>query len=273
LPQAKDITEEEKKSALAKILKKAKELNMDELLKKYEKSEEADVALATPEETKPAEVAGTETKPVEASAELVPETVKEKAQEVKEECPCIEEKPTKVVSEYTSICIDTYDETTGSYKSESRGHTRTVKTFKDGREEITDTDNNSLYDSYVEKYTVTKAELEEVKVAQDELVAAMPKEVSDKIKELIKDGKSMKEAMKQAWDEYKKSQEKASEEKDTELKNKTEELGKKDQEIADLKNPKPEDKKEKVLTVGNVEVKDRNKEVQKGIDDRAFGKR
>ena len=64
----------------------------------------------------------------------------------------------------------------------------------------------------------------------------------------------MKEAMKQAWDEYKKSQEKALEEKDNEIKNKNEELGKKDQEIADLKNPKVEAKKEKEMTVGAVET-------------------
>jgi hypothetical protein len=87
LPQAKDISEEEKKSALAKILKKAKELNMTELLKKYEKAEEAQ---ATPEpaqvadpapvvEQKPDEQAQVAEQPVETK----PEAVKEEIVEVK----------------------------------------------------------------------------------------------------------------------------------------------------------------------------------------------
>ena len=60
--------------------------------------------------------------------------------------------------------------------------------------------------------------------------------------------------MKQAWDEYKKSQEKALEEKDKEITTIKQELGTKNQEIADLKNPKVEVKKEKEMTVGAVET-------------------
>jgi Mg2+/Co2+ transporter CorB len=101
----------------------------------------------------------------------------------------------------------------------------------------------------------------------------MPKEVSDRVKELIKERKSAKEAMKQAWDEYKAKTEKALEEKDTEIKNKTEELGKKDQEIADLKNPKVEEKKEPEMTVGTVEIKDNYKSIQQEVNDKAFKKR
>lgn len=41
--------------------------------------------------------------------------------------------------------------------------------------------------------------------AEKEIAAGMPKSVADRVKELIKSGKTAKDAMKQAWDEYKKS--------------------------------------------------------------------
>ena len=226
-------------------------------LKKKEKSSEETQAEVKPEETK-----------IEEKSEIAETKSEEiKAEEIKEEVIVeVKEEATIITTTQETTKVD-------EIKPEGEVITTEVKI-----EEVVVNDEGKETQSIVEEvktvitYTYEQVQ-EEVKVAQEELVAAMPKEVSDKIKELMKDGKSMKEAMKQAWDEYKKSQEKASEEKDSEIKNKVEELGKKDQEIADLKNPKPEDKKEKVLTVGNVEIKDRNKEVQKGIDDRAFGKR
>lgn len=257
LPQAKDISEEEKKSALAKILKKAKELNMTELLKKYEKSSEEIQTVVKTDETKTEEKSEVaEMKSEETKVEVTKEEV---VVEVKEEATIV-----TTTQEITKV-----DE----FKPESEIITTEVKT-----ETIVENDEGKEVQKVEEEiktvvtYTWEQVR-EEVKTAQEELVAAMPKEVSDRIKELIKDGKSVKEAMKQAWDEYKKSQEKALEEKDIEIKNKNEELGKKDQEIAELKNPKVEEKKEKELTVGTVEVKDNMKVIQKGIDDRAFGKR
>jgi len=207
-------------------------------LKKKEKSSEETQAEVKPEETKieeKSEIA--ETKSEEIKAEEIKEEV---IVEVKEEATIV-----TTTQEITKV---------EDIKPDVEVITTEVKT-----EEVVVNDAGQEVQKVVEEvktvitYTFEQVQ-EEVKVAQEELVAAMPKEVSDKIKELMKDGKSMKEAMKQAWDEYKKSQEKASEEKDSEIKNKEEELGKKDQEIADLKNPKPEDKKEKVLTVGNVEI-------------------
>jgi hypothetical protein len=170
-----------------------------------------------PEETKPAEVVGAETKPAETKVEV-------KVEGQSAECLCVEEeKPVKVISEYTSICVDTYDEVTGTCQSESRGHTKTIRFFKDGREEVSESDNNALYDSYVQKYTVTPAELEEkvnlAKAEKDAELAALRLET---------------------------------ETKDNEIKTLKQELGTRDQEIAELKTPKVEVKKEKILTVGEV---------------------
>jgi predicted RNase H-like nuclease (RuvC/YqgF family) len=107
----------------------------------------------------------------------------------------------------------------------------------------------------------------------EELVeSAAPKEVIDRVKELIKEGKSMKEALKQAWDEYKKKTEKASEEKDTEIANLKQELDKKNQEIEKAKVEKPEDTQPE-LVVGDVTQKDTNyyKGKRDSIDKKAFG--
>ena len=174
------------------------------------------------EETKPAEVVGAETKPEETKVEVTKEAAQGECP-CEKECPCVEEKPVKVISEYTSICVDTYDEVTGTCTSESRGHTKTIKLFKDGREEVSESDNNALYDSYMQKYTITPAELEEkvnlAKAEKDAEIAALRLET---------------------------------ETKDNEIKTLKSELGSRDQEIAELKIPKVEVKKEKVLTVGEV---------------------
>jgi len=258
LPQAKDITEEERKSALAKILKKAKELNMEELLKKYEKSSEETQAEVKPEETK--------TEEKSEVAETKPEEIK--AEETKEE-PIVEEKKEEATIITTTQEVTKVDET----KPDGEVITTEVKT------ETTVVNNDGKETQKIEEetksiVTYTWEQVQsEVKTAEEELVAAMPKEVSDRIKELVKEGKSVKEAMKQAWEEYKKSQEKALEEKDKEIQNKTEELATKEQEIADLKNPKVEEKKEPEMTVGTVEVKDNYKTIQTEVNTKAFGKK
>jgi len=169
-----------------------------------------------PEETKPAEVAGAETKPVETKVEVTKE-------DAHGECPCVEqEKPVETVTDYTSRCVETLQDD-GTYKSEQRGFTTITKKFKDGRTEVENRDNNSMYEDYVQKYTVTPAELEEkvnlAKAEKDAEIAALRLET---------------------------------ETKDNEIKTLKSELGSRDQEIAELKTPKVEVKKEKVLTVGEV---------------------
>jgi hypothetical protein len=255
LPQAEETLKKlgiSKEEVLKKILKRAKELNMDELLKKYEKSSEETKIEA---ETQPVNTGAETEAKIEETPEVKvePEVKKEDAQAP--EAPVVERKLISITNEETVTTIDTLDG-----KCERKGLRKTTRKYDNDTEDV-------FSEEYQVVQTYTEAQLEE------EIIAAMPKEVSDRIKELVKEGKSMKEAMKQAWDEYKSKSEKALEEKDTEIKNKTDELGKKDQEIADLKNPIVEEKTEKELTVGTVEIKDRNKEIQKGIDERAFGKR
>jgi len=110
LPLAKDITEEERKSTLAKILKKAKELNMTELLKKYEKSDEQS-SQVTPEPaqvTEPAPII--EQKPEEqaqvAEAPVKEEVKSEVATEVKAEVVVEEKKEEIVEVKYTQAQLE-----------------------------------------------------------------------------------------------------------------------------------------------------------------------
>ena len=111
----------------------------------------------------------------------------------------------------------------------------------------------------------------------EELIAALPEEVTTCVKNKIKDGKKPSEAVKECWKEYKEKQAQAMAEevgkKDKEITIIKQELDAKAQEIADLKNPKVEVKKEPEMTVGTVEIKDAYKAKQKEIDNRAFGKR
>jgi hypothetical protein len=154
-----------------------------------------------------------------------------------EACPCeVQERPVLTVTEYTSICTETLQED-GTYKSEQKGLTKITRTFKDSRTEVENRDNNSLYEDYVQKYTVTPAELEEK-------VNAAKVEKDLEITEL----KTIHATELSA--------------KDNEIKNQKEELGKKDQEIAELKPPIVEEKKEKELTVGTAtgEIKSEVKE-------------
>jgi len=260
LPQAKDITEEEKKSALAKILKKAKELNMDELLKKYNKSSEETQAEVKPEETKTEEKSEVvETKPEEIKAEETKEEPKVEAEvkpEEKKEEVIAEEKPevkaqevqviepkiiVKVTRSYTDLFVDTYVDGTLSGTSEGKSTTKTITEYKDGTQDVVESESE-----YKKKFDFAEVEekVNAVKAEKDAEIATLKAE-----------------------------QERILVEKDTEIKNKNTELDSKNQEIADLKNPKVEVKKEKDLTVGTVEVRERYKEIQKSIDTKAFGQR
>jgi len=246
LPQAKDITEEERKSALEKILKKAKEFNMTELLEKYKKAEEVENKVEekaeekSSEETKPAEetkpVEGAETKPEgeetkeepteeakteEKKEEVVVEEPKVEEPKVEAQAPVEEVKPTRNL-----IKIVTLDgtETTeifaeGASTVDSKRRIVTIRHFSDGTEERSES-----VEEVVRTYS--SAELEEkvnaTKAEKDAEIASL----------------------KTATDEL-----------DKEIKNLKDELGKKDQEIAELKAPKVEEpKKEKEMTVGAVEI-------------------
>jgi hypothetical protein len=68
---------------------------------------------------------------------------------------------------------------------------------------------------------------------EDVEVSALPAEVLSRVKELVKEGKPMKEAMKQAWDEYKKANPKKASTED-EIKILKDQIVQKDQEIATL---------------------------------------
>jgi hypothetical protein len=241
LPQAKDITEDEKKSALAKILKKAKELNMTELLKKYEKAEET--AQVTPEPTKVEEPKVEEPK-VEAEAKPTEEVKPAEAEAPKTEAtlepvqvaeaPVVEkEKPIKTVSYYVNENIETVGED-GGIDYQSKSYERIVRTFKDGREEIEIREGNSANDSKISRFTITQleAKVNEVKL-----------------------------------------------EKDTEITNLKTELDSKNQEIANLKveKAKAEEKPEGLqpeLSVGSIQPsEDRYTEIRKEVNDKAFGKK
>jgi hypothetical protein len=209
------------------------------------------------------------------------------AEQAQVEEPCVEvPKLIKIITEETVSTTEIPNETGNSV--ERKGNRKCTRVYSDNKEEVS-TEEFTVVDTY------SYAQLEEkVNASIEELVAALPKEVSDRVKELVKDGKPMKEAMKQAWEEYKKSQEKALEDKDTEsatlkienekilgekdkeLEKTKQELGIKDQEIAELKiiKAKAETTKEKPsLTVGSVDSADVDlyKTIRDKVDERAFG--
>jgi hypothetical protein len=141
LPQAKDISEEEKKSALAKILKKAKELNMTELLQKYEKSEETPAIEVKPEET------ATKAKPevVEPVVEVKPEEAKVepevKPEEVKVEAQAEEITPISIINttvEEMYVTVSTPKADGIGNEVSKKGKRKTTCKFSDGTEQISE---------------------------------------------------------------------------------------------------------------------------------------
>jgi len=185
------------------------------------------VAPVAPEETKPAEVAGAETKPVDAPAEAPKEVVAEVKPEVAQPLEVIEPKIViKTTSIYSEVRIDTYVDGTPSGTQEVKGYTKTITEYKDGTKDEVET----------EVEIKKKFDFAEV----EEKVNAVKAEKDAEITTL------------------KAEQEKVLGEKDKEITNLKQELGTKDQEIADLKNPKVKEKKEKEMTVGAVEVESKN---------------
>ena len=180
----------------------------------------------------------------------VEEPKKEEAQAA--ECLCVEERPVKVVSEYTSYCTETLQDD-GSYKSESMGKSVIIKTFKDGRTEVENRDNNSMYNDYVTKYTITQSQLDEaVKTANDAKdveINSLKAEIETKKVE-VSTAKAEIETIKT-------------------------ELGQKNQEIETLTAKKEEPKAPLDLNVGDVGTKNNDKwaERRAKIDERAFGKK
>ena len=243
LPQAKDISEEEKKSALAKILKKAKELNMTELLKKYEKAEEVKVEEPKKEEVKieelKAEEAQVTPEPVQVAdpAPVVEQKPDEQAQvveqpvtEVKTEVVAEEVKPIKlikVVTQESVITTYTPKEDGSGNTSERKGERKTTRYYSDGKEEVS-TEEYTVVDTY------SLAQLEE----KVNIVKA---------------------------------------EKDIEITNLKNELAAKAQEIVELTKPKVEVAKveKPELDVGNVEKAkdDKYKKIHDEVNERAFGKK
>lgn len=252
LPQAKDISEEERKSALEKILKKAKELNMTELLKKYEKAEEQPAEEVKPEEIKAEEVK--EEPKNEEKAQVTPEPA-----QVAEPAPIEEQKPAEqaqVVVEQPAESsrklakIVTYDGTETTTLFAETGETTlkkrrvtTIRYFTDGTDERSEHEEEAIetftYSQLEEKVNVAKAE-------KDAEIATL---------------KAEKEA------------------KEIEVTNLKTELGAKDQEIVELKKPKVEIAKEEVkeeqpiLEVGNTSTKtiDKYVERRKKINKKAYG--
>ena len=211
---------------------------------------------------------------VETKTEVVAEVKPEETPKAEEKA---EEKKEEVVAEEKARTITTTQEVTKveEIKPEGEVITTEVKTEStvvddEGKEKQKVVEENKT----VVTYTYEQVQ-EAINASIEELVAALPKEVTDRIKELIKDGKSAKEAMKQAWEEYKKSQEKALEEKDNEIIKTQEELGKKNQEIEAIKIEKAAQTKkdeQPSLTVGSTEpTYDELLEIKKKINKNAFG--
>jgi len=244
LPQAKDITEEEKASALAKILKKAKELNMDELVKKYEKSEEVIVVESKktclqcgnplpddyPQDEELCAVCKLKKEELNKSSEETQTEVKPDETKTEEKSEVAETKPEETIVEETKEEI-------------------VVEEKKEEATVITTTQDLVTVDEIKPEGEIITTEVKtETIVVNDE---------GKEVKKVVEEEKTVvtftTEQLVEKVQEAKVELQKLVEEKDKEITQLKEELGKKDQEIADLKNPKVEEKKEKTLTVGAVE--------------------
>ena len=193
-----------------------------------------------------------ETKETKDEGKDSPEEKKDENSEVIE--PKIIVKKTSILSE---IRTDTYIDGTPSGTTDVKFHKKIITEYKNGEK-----------DEVEEKVDIKKkydfAEVEEkINEAIENLIAALPKEVTDCVKQKTKDGMKPADAVKECWKEYKEKQSKAIAEeinkKETEITKLKEELGKKDQEIAKLNTPKDEEQKDKVeenkdpMEVGEVD--------------------
>lgn len=300
LPQAKGLSDAERKSAMNKILRKAKALNMTELLKRHEKALEealAEEVVVMPVGDVPVKLLdkgkkyckGCQTELTQEEMEfeecaLCKTKVKPEPAQVTDPTPVVEKKPEEqaqvVVTpevahdapietvtqkpERKLLQTITEDEETVTLidnqelnSHQRKGVRKVTYIFDDGTSEVS-TQDYDVTDTYTQAQLEAKA-LE----TQEELIAALPKEVTDCVKEQIKDGKKPTEAVKHCWAEYKKVHEKAIvdvvNEKDNKIQTIQKELDTKNQEIATLTVEKAkvaEQKAEPELTVGNVEIKD-----------------
>jgi hypothetical protein len=264
LPQAKDISEEERKSTLAKILRKAKELHMTELLKKYEKSEEIAQDEVTyricPECQQPLLDDETDLcakcKTKKAEVKLCPECQQPLNEDEQDICSKCKTKKAEQSS------IETQTETkTEETKTEEKSEVAETKS-----EEVTVEETKEVV---VEAEIVVEEKKEEVKV--EEVVVAVTyteAQLEEKIL-LIKAEKDAEIAL------IKAEHEKVLSEKDKEIAKTKEELGKKNQELDKIKlEIAAQTKKDEQpsLGVGNVEIDiDEYKEIKKKINKRAFG--
>lgn len=253
-----------------KILKRAKELNMTELLKRYEKSDarvcpecqqpmnDEDVEVCAvckkkkevkaSEETKTeeplAETKTEETPKVEAETKVEEPKVEEKTEEKPEvaetenkETPVEETKEVAqpenpIAKKVVTVIHEEIVTTTDTMdgKLTKVGMRKTIRKFEDGTEEVF-TENYEVVDTY------TQAQLEEK-------INALTVEKDVAIE-------SLKTAKEQEIAELKT----AIENLDKEIKNLKDELGKKDQEIAKLQPKDEEPKEEKTIDVGEVKEK------------------
>lgn len=213
-------TEETKVEEIQKADETKKENKPEEKTETAEtKSEEKKV-----EETKE-EVIPQETPKVEAETkgkEQKVEKKEEKAQEIETVVPKIVSKITRI---YSDIFIDTYKDGTLSGTSEGKSLSKTITEYTDGTQDVVEAESE-----YKKKYDFAEVE-EKVNAAKAEKDAEIATLKADYAKQI--------------------------ETKDTEIKNKNEELGKKDQEIAVLKTNKDKEvatAKENELVVGNTEI-------------------
>jgi hypothetical protein len=208
---------------------------------KTQLSEESKTEVKS-EETKTAEATEkvaepvAETKPEEIKVEATPEV---KAQEVETIVPKIIAKVTRI---YSDLFIDTYSpDGKMSGTSEGKSSFKTITEYTDGtKDEVTgESEYKKKFDfaEFEEKVNAVKAE-------KDAEIATLKAEI-----ETVKT------------------------EKDKEINTIKEELGKKDQEIAELKTPKVEPKIEKELTVGAVDSRDKYQGIQSQVNEKGFGKR
>jgi len=210
----------------------------------------------------------------EQSSEIIQTEVKSDETKTEEKSEVAETKTeeTKVEVKEEATIVTTTQETTKV--DETTPGTEVVTTEVKTEQTVVNDEGKEVQKVEEEIKTVITYTFEQVQEAvnasTEELVAALPKEVSDRIKELVKDGKSMKEAMKQAWEEFKS---KASEEKDKEIAKLQQELDKFNQEIEKVKIEEAKAKEVKpTLTVGSVgETIEHYKELQDKVNQKAFG--
>ena len=201
----------------------------------------ATTATVKPEET--TKVIPEETiKPVETT--VVAEATYTEVAHEQPVAEVVKEQPVKTTSHYVTETIETVG-LDGGVDYQSKSYEKIVRVYKDGHEEIEIREGNSVNDSKIVKYT--SAQLEEkintVKAEYQEKLDASDKEKKDTIEAKDKEVTTMKE-----------------------------ELGKKDQAIAELTTIKAKENGKPDLTVGSVTSNtDSYQEAREQVNLKAFG--